>query len=96
MLKQRVKRETSLAKVSRKTGRPKATEPTARGGAHDTGDATLIPSPSAGQQRRVADTSLPVLGLTHQKTGVLSLKVFHRSAAPPAPEGCGFPPRRIL
>jgi len=47
--KRQVKRETSLAKVRRKMGRPKATESAARGRAHDTGDATLIPSPSAGQ-----------------------------------------------
>jgi hypothetical protein len=49
MSQTQVKRETSLAKIGRKTGRLKATEPTARGRAHDTGDATLIPAPSVGQ-----------------------------------------------
>jgi hypothetical protein len=53
MLETQVKRETSLAKVRGNPGRLKATEPTARGRAHDTGDATLVPSPSVGQQRRV-------------------------------------------
>jgi hypothetical protein len=53
MSQTQVKRETSLAKIGHKTGRLKATEPTARGRARDTGDATLIPSPSVGQQRRV-------------------------------------------
>jgi len=51
--KRQVKRKTSLAKVRRETGHPKATEPAARGRASDTGDATLIPPPSTGQQRRV-------------------------------------------
>jgi len=49
MSETQVKRETSLAKVHRKGGRLKATEPTACGRAHDTGDATLISSPSVGQ-----------------------------------------------
>ena len=49
MLKPQVKRETSLAKVYRKVGRLKATEPTARGRANDMEDATLIFLPSVGQ-----------------------------------------------
>jgi hypothetical protein len=49
MSQTQVKRETSLAKIGRQTGRRKATEPTARGRAHDTGDATLILAPSVGQ-----------------------------------------------
>jgi hypothetical protein len=56
MSQTQVKRETSLAKIGRKAGRPKATESAARGRAHDAGDATLIPSLSAGQQRRGAYT----------------------------------------
>lgn len=49
MSETRVKCETSLAKISRKTGRLKATEPTARGRANDIEDATLIFLPSVGQ-----------------------------------------------
>ena len=49
MSQTQVKRETSLAKVGRQIGRRKATEPAARGRAYDTGDATLVPSPSADQ-----------------------------------------------
>src|SRR5437588_5481863 len=52
----RVKRKTSFAEQRSNAGRLKATEPAGRGSPKYAGDATLIPGPYAGQQRRVADT----------------------------------------
>ncbi len=84
--KRQVKRETSLGKVTpsrRRGGRLKPTESPARGSAQDTGDVTLVPSPSGDQQRSVVHTARKRAGLRGEK--VVFVPVVDRSQSPLMP-----------
>lgn len=85
--KRQVKRKTSLGKVApsrRRHGRLKPTESPARGSAQDTGDVTLVPSPSGDQQRSVVHTARKRAGLRGEEKAMF-VPVVDRNQNPLMP-----------